>query len=60
MDIRLNAAIFRSNSLFSRLIFLLLYACFSLQAFSWENNNSTLYIDPNLIKPSLFLPLPTD
>ncbi len=60
MDIRLNAAIFRSNSLFSRLIFLLLFACFSSHAFSWENDNSTLYIDANLIKPSLFLPPPTD
>ena len=58
MDIRLNAATFRSTFLFSRLIFLLLSACFSLQAFSWENNNSTLYIDPNLIKPNIFLPPP--
>jgi len=34
MDISLSAATFRSTFLFSWLIFLLLSACFSLQAFS--------------------------
>ena len=58
MENRLNAAIFRSNFLFSQLIFLLLFTCFNTQAFSLENNNSTLYIDPSLIKPNIFLPPP--